>query len=315
MSKLSNKKTFYAKAFEEPIRQFFNCPSKTTSKKPFPYFFILNRDNPTHIYRTKDNGMADIYTKEHIEGDLLEERFLTFFPYQNHATGGFSIGTKQWECFLNAVNKSNETNHWGVFCISATEFILANNANCFISHDTVVTVNSYSFSAVEVYPQNAMYFELSNGQWRMVHNGQIELFEPDYQYRGILPSDSFCPDRPRIGKEHLFCIKTDNTYEIVSRTFAEITNSYHGSLDPKVFNTKLRRNYTSNEKRVSIGLRMSAVDNLIISIPDDFDENYFIEWQKEHPKNKTENKNYRRNKMRELRQSRKSSLSGNTGKL
>ena len=46
-----------------------------------------------------------------------------------------------------------------------------------------------------------------------------------------------------------------------------------------------------------------------------FDENYFIEWQKEHPKNKTENKNYHRNKMRELRQSRKSSLSGNTGKL
>ena len=32
-------------------------------------------------------------------------------------------------------------------------------------------------------------------------------------------------------------------------------------------------------------------------------------------KNKTENKNYCRNKMRELRQSRKSSLSGNTGKL
>ena len=311
MSKLSNKKTFYAKAFEEPIRQFFNCPSKTTSKKPFPYFFMLNRDNPTHIYRTRENGMADVYTKEIIEKTVIEERFLTFFPYQNKATGGFSIGKSQWESFLNATNKSNEINNWGVFCISEREFVLASNKSCFISHNTVITEYSYNFEVVEVYPQNAIYFELSKGKWRVVQNGIIGIYELDYKYSGILDPDSFSPDRPRIGKEHLFCIKKDNTYEIVSKTFAEITNAYHDTLSPKAFEMKLRRNYDSNEKRVSNGLRMTAVNEVIISIPDNFDENYFIEWQKLHPKNKTEDRN---NYMRNYRKNKSSGVSSVTGK-
>ena len=304
MTKLSKQKTFYAKCFEEPIRQFFKCPSKTKSKKPYPYFFIQNKDNATHVFRTKDNGMADIYAKSIVDSSCIEERFLTFFPYKNKKTGGFTIGRHHWENFKKAVNKSNEKNNWGVFCIDKDNFILVDNTSRFISHDITITVEQYDFEAVEIFPQDGIYFQFVHRtkygeEWSIITNGKEVRSVPDNNYKPILPAESYCHPLPKIAKEHLFLIK-DRSF--TQSTIPEVANTYHGTLSVDAFSRKLRRNLERNIQCISSGLRMRSVDDFIIVIPDDFEEEDFIEWQKTHLKNKTDSENYDRDRIRQWRQ-------------
>ena len=311
MTKISKQKTFYAKEFEEVLRQYFHCPSKTLKKKPFPYIFIQNKDNPTHVYRTKENGMADIYMKSLIDSSIIEERYLTFFPYQNKATGGFTIGKNHWDNFIGAENKSGEKNHWGVFCIDKDSFILASNQSKFITHDIDIVIEQYTFKAVEVHIQNGIYFSFNirkefGEEWTVINNGNSITTNPDHNYKPLLKhkEKAFCMPLPRAASKHLFCIKDPAGFKgIITDTIPNIANRYHGTSSVKIFMNKLRRNLESNKKQVEKGLRMKSIDDCIIVIPDDFEKEDFIDWQQSHLKNKTDDKNYHKDKMRQLRQS------------
>lgn len=306
MTKLSKKKTFYAKQFEQVLRNFFNCPSKTASGKPFPYIFMQNKDNTTGVYRTKENGMSDIFCKSILKDtSIIEEKYLTFFPYYN-GYGEFTIGIDHWNNFINGVNKSNEETIWGVFCVDKENFILASNKSTFNYHKSYISKEQLQFEVVNVKVDiNAgIWFSYQHSDkhgevWGISQKDTTQKTIPDHNYTNILPEKSFCLPLPRQGKKHLFLTEKG----IVEKTFTDIANLYHGNENIEVFIRKLRRNMETNQKQYEKNLRFKSLKNTkVLVIPDDFTEDDFIEWQKEHPLvNKTEDKNYYKDKMHENR--------------
>lgn len=316
MTRLSNQKTFYAKTFEPVLRNYFKCPSKTKTGLPVIYTFIQNKDNKTGFYRTEDKGFSDVVLRSfsHVSKEIevmSEVKYLTFFPYINKFNGAFTIGKEHWNNFIKATDFSNEKTIWGVFCKDKDHFILAHNGSDFIRHDVVVetTVHSvhYIFDAYEVCPQDYVSFTRSDenpNDWIVEAKSNIVLMKHDNQYNGILPDNAECFPLPRIGKKYLFCINS----HFIEDTFTNIANKYHGTDTVDNFITKLRRNKNTNKKQVKKDLRMKAVDGTvkITVIPEDFTETDVIDWQKTHPvENKTDCKDYNKNRMKEYRRNKK----------
>lgn len=286
MTTTQKQKTFYVQTFETPLRNFFKCPSKTESGIPYPYFFLQNKDNKTHYYRTKENGMSDVFCK--YCGDTIEEKYLTFFVYQNMYNGHFTVRKEQWHNFIKGSNYSNENTIWGVFCIDEKSFILAHNKMKFYEYNVKITTNQYTFDAVEIQVDNGILFERGDHtkfgyNWLVTENYNSRVMNPDNNYNGLLRGQYtyWCP-LPRQGAEHIFCIKEGNNYQFITTTFREITNAYHGNNTLEAFEKSLRRNIKTNQKQVEKDLRMKAVGNILV-IPDDFDEPSFTEWQHNHP--------------------------------
>lgn len=286
MTTTSEQKTFYAKTFESVLRNYFKCPSKTKTDKPVAYIFLQNKDNKTGYYRTVDRGLSDVMLKSYANDTLAQEKYLTFFPYVNRFNGAFTVGKEHWNNFINAINIPDEKTIWCVFCIDKDHFILAHNTSTFIRHDITVETDYYTFDAYEIHPQDYVLFSRSEEDWIVETKGNAILMKQDNQYNAILPDSAQCYPLPRIGKKHLFCTEVG----IVSATFTDISNKYHGTDTVDNFITKLRRNLKSNENQVSKDLRMKPVKDVkVIAIPDTFDEQSFIDWQEVHKiVNKTE---------------------------
>lgn len=304
MTKLSEQKTFYAKTFEPVLRNYFKCPSKTVVDKPTAYLFLQNKDNKTGYYRTKDKGLSDVMLKSYFNGSIAEEKYLTFFPYQDRFNGSFTVGEDHWNNFINAIDYSDEKTIWGVFCISKDQFILAHNASTFNTNKVTITTDHYIFDAVEVRPQNFVSFTRSDDDWLVETKGNVVLMKHDNQYNGILPENAQCFPLPRIGKEHLI---VDNK-GIYMATFTDIANKYHGSDSVNNFITKLRRNLATNNKQVQKDLRIKPLKNMnIIVVPDDLTQQDFIDWQNNHPNTgKMDADNYEAVRKQKYRMSRKS---------
>lgn len=304
MSRLSEQKTFYARTFEPVLRNYFKCPSKTVVDKPTAYLFLQNKDNKTGYYRTKDKGLSDVMLKSYFNGSIAEEKYLTFFPYQDHFNGSFTVGEDHWNNFINATDYSGEKTIWGVFCISKDQFILAYNASTFNTNKVTITTDHYIFDAVEVRPQDFVSFTRSDDGWLVETKGNVVLMKHDNQYNGILPENAQCFPLPRIGKDHLI---VDNN-GIYMATFTDIANKYHGSDSVDNFITKLRRNLATNNKQVQKDLRMKPLKSMkLIIVPDDFTQQDFIDWQNNHPNTgKMDADNYEAVRKQKYRMSRKS---------
>ena len=285
MTVLSSQKTFYAKTFEPVLRNYFKCPSKTKTGLPVIYAFLQNKDNKTGFYRTVGKGLSDVVLRSFslVSKDkevMSEVKYLTFFPYQDHFNGSFTVGEEHWNNFIKATDFSGEKTIWGVFCISKDQFILAHNASTFNTNKITITTDHYIFDAVEVRPQNFISFTRSGDDWIVESKGNVVLMKHDNQYNGILPENAQCFPLPRIGKDHLFCINGHFT----TATFTDIANQYHGSDSVDNFITKLRRNNNTNKKQVQKDLRMKPVKGTHIAvIPEDFTETDVIDWQNNHP--------------------------------
>lgn len=287
MTVLSSQKTFYAKTFEPVLRNYFKCPSKTKTGLPVIYAFLQNKDNKTGFYRTVDKGLSDVVLRSFslVSKDkevMSEVKYLTFFPYQDHFNGSFTVGEDHWNNFINATDYSGEKTIWGVFCISKDQFILAHNASTIHTNKITITTDHYMFDAVEVRPQDFISFTRSEGgsnDWIVEANNNIILMKHDNQYNGILPENAQCFPLPRIGKDHLFCINGHFT----TATFTDIANQYHGSDSVDNFVTKLRRNNNTNKNQVQKDLRMKPLKNMkLIVVPDDFTQQDVIDWQNNH---------------------------------
>lgn len=281
MTTLSRQKTFYAKSFETALRSYFKCPSKTTTGNSVAYLFLQNKDNKTGFYRTKDKGLSDIVLRSYSNGSMAEEKYLTFFPYQDKISGGFTVGEEHWKNFVNATDYSGEKTIWGVFCVNKDKFMLAHNASCFNTHNITVYTEHYTFNAVEVKPQDFIVFERSDNKkdWIVSYKNSITLMPYDNQYKSILPDNAECYPLPRIGKEHL--IVEDGNISMM--TFTDVANKYHESLSVDAFISKLRRNLETNKKQVDKDLRMKPLKGTkVIVVPDDFTQQDFIEWQNNH---------------------------------
>lgn len=312
MTVLSSQKTFYAKTFEPVLRNYFKCPSKTKTGLPVIYAFLQNKDNKTGFYRTVGKGLSDVVLRSFslVSKDkevMSEVKYLTFFPYQDHFNGSFTVGEDHWNNFIKATDFSNEKTIWGVFCISKDKFILAYNASSFNTNKITITTDHYMFDAVEVRPQDFVSFTRSEedpNDWIVEANNNIILMKHDNQYNGILPENAQCFPLPRIGKEHLFCIDG----HFITATFTDIANQYHGSDSVDNFITKLRRNNNTNRKQVQKDLRMKPVKGTHIAvIPEDFTETDVIDWQNNHPNTgKTDADSYETVRKQKYRMSRKS---------
>ena len=313
MTKIQEQKTFYAKEYEQALRQYFHCYSRTPKGKPMPYLFIPNKDKGLGIFRTKENGFADIFCKTMISDgktNFIEERYLTFFPYYNNSQNGWFIDKNHWNNFINAENKSNEKNIWGVFCIDNTHFILISNKGYFSKHTETITCNSTSFDVYCVNPgNNGVYFTFEKSDkrfletWRMVYKDEITTTVPDNNTRNLLgEKKGYCYPLPRQGNTYKFILPNK---EIEETTFITIANRFHGSLSVDSFKKKLQRNLDKNKKLSEQGFRFEAVKGIfIVVIPDGFDFQSVIDWQSTHPKKtkKTEDMNkYKAEKLRKYR--------------
>jgi hypothetical protein len=306
MTTTSAQKTFYAKTFESVLRNYFKCPSKTKTDKPVAYIFLQNKDNKTGYYRTVDRGLSDVMLKSYANDTLAQEKYLTFFPYVNHFNGAFIVGKEHWNNFINAINIPGENTIWCVFCDNKNHFLLAHNTSLFIRHEVTIQNDYYTFDAYEIHPQDYISFTRSTNDrndWICTEikggtaQDNVVVMKYENQYTSMLSESAQCFPLPRIGKKHLFCTEAG----IVSATFTDISNKYHGTDTVDNFITKLRRNLKSNENQVSKDLRMKPVKDVkVIAIPDAFDEQSFIDWQEVHKiVNKTESmkdymKQYRR---------------------
>ena len=324
MTYTSKQKTFYAKEYEQALRQYFHCYSRTPKGKPMPYLFIPNKDKGLGIFRTKENGFADVFCKTMISDgktNFIEERYLTFFPFYNNGQNGWFIDKKHWDNFINAESKSNEKNIWGVFCIDKDHFILISNKGYFSKHTETITCNDTSFDVYCVNPgNNGLYFtfekrdKILRETWKMVHNNEIIPTVPDTNTIGLLKArkegdkEVYCYPLPRQGNKHKFILPNKETEET---TLITIANRFHGNLSVDSFKKKLQRNLERNEKLSEQGFRLEAIkDIFIVVIPDDFDFQDAIDWQATHPKKakkvkKTEDMNkYKAEKLREYRKNR-----------
>lgn len=305
MTRLSEQKTFYAKTFEPVLRNYFKCPSKTVVGKPTAYLFLQNKDNKTGYYRTKDKGLSDVMLKSYFNDSIAEEKYLTFFPYQDPFNGSFSVGEDHWNNFIKATDFSGEKTIWGVFCINKDQFILAHNASTFNTNKATKTTDHYIFDVVEVRPQDFIYFERigKGGDWLVTGKGNTHIMKYDKQYKAILPNEAHCFPLPRIGKEHLIVDSND----IYMATFTDIANKYHGSDSVDNFITKLRRNLATNNKQVQKDLRMKPLKNMeLMVVPDDFTQQDFIDWQSNHKNvGKMDSDNYETKRKQEYRASKK----------
>ena len=323
MTYTSKQKTFYAKEYEQALRQYFHCYSRTPKGKPMPYLFIPNKDKGLGIFRTKENGFADVFCKTMISDgktNFIEERYLTFFPFYNNGQNGWFIDKKHWDNFINAENKSNEKNIWGVFCIDKDHFILISNKGYFSKHTETITCNDTSFDVYCVNPgNNGLYFtfekrdKILRETWKVVHNNEIMSTVPDTNTIGLLKArkegdkEVYCYPLPRQGNKHKFILPNKETEET---TLITIANRFHGNLSVDSFKKKLQRNLEKNEKLSEQGFRLEAIkDIFIVVIPDDFDFQDVTDWQVTHPKKtktkKTENMNkYKAEKLREYRKNR-----------
>ena len=314
MTKTQEQKTFYAKWYEQALRQYFHCYSRTPKGKPMPYLFIPNKDKGLGIFRTKENGFADVFCKTMISDgktNFIEERYLTFFPFYNNGQNGWFIDKKHWDNFINAENKSNEKNIWGVFCIDNTHFILISNKGYFSKHTETITSNGTSFDVYCVNPgNNGFYFTFEKSDkrfletWKIVHNDEEITTVPDNNTRNILvDKNGYCYPLPRQGNTHKFILPNK---DIEETTLTTIANRFHGSLSVDSFKKKLQRNLEKNEKLSEQGFRLEAVkDIFIVVIPDGFDFQDVIDWQITHPKKskKTEDMNkYKAEKLRKYRE-------------
>ena len=321
MTYTSKQKTFYAKEYEQALRQYFHCYSRTPKGKPMPYLFIPNKDKGLGIFRTKENGFADVFCKTMISDgktNFIEERYLTFFPFYNNGQNGWFIDKKHRDNFINAESKSNEKNIWGVFCIDKDHFILISNKGYFSKHTETITCNDTSFDVYCVNPgNNGLYFtfekrdKILRETWKVVHNNEITPTVPDTNTIGLLKArkegdkEVYCYPLPRQGNKHKFILPNKETEET---TLITIANRFHGNLSVDSFKKKLQRNLEKNEKLSEQGFRLEAVKDIsIIVIPDGFDFQDVIDWQITHPKKtkKTEDMNkYKAEKLREYRKNR-----------
>ena len=324
MTYTSKQKTFYAKEYEQALRQYFHCYSRTPKGKPMPYLFIPNKDKGLGIFRTKENGFADVFCKTMISDgktNFIEERYLTFFPFYNNGQNGWFIDKKHWDNFINAESKSNDKNIWGVFCIDKDHFILISNKGYFSKHTETITCNDTSFDVYCVNPgNNGLYFtfekrdKILRETWKVVHNNEIIPTVPDTNTIGLLKArkegdkEVYCYPLPRQGSKHKFILPNKETEET---TLITIANRFHGNLSVDSFKKKLQRNLEKNEKLSEQGFRLEAIkDIFIVVIPDDFDFQDVIDWQVTHPKKpkkakKTEDMNkYKAEKLREYRKNR-----------
>lgn len=318
MTKIQEQKTFYAKEYEQALRQYFHCYSRTPKGKPMPYLFIPNKDKGLGIFRTKENGFADVFCKAMISDgktNFIEERYLTFFPFYNNGQNGWFIDKKHWDNFINAESKSNEKNIWGVFCIDKDHFILISNKGFFSRHTETIACNDISFEVYCVNPGcNGVYFtfekrdKILRETWKVAHNNEIIATVPDTNTIGLLKArkeeekEVYCYPLPRQGNTYKFILPNG---EIVESTFTNIANRFHGSLSVDSFKKKLQRNLEKNEKLAEQGFRFEAVKGIyIVVIPDDFDSQSVTDWQNTHPKKtkKTEDMNkYKAEKLRKYR--------------
>lgn len=321
MTKIQEQKTFYAKEYEQALRQYFRCYSRTPKGKPMPYLFIPNKDKGLGIFRTKENGFADVFCKAIIpdgETNFIEERYLTFFPFYNNGQNGWFIDKNHWNNFIKAENKSNEKNIWGVFCIDKDHFILISNKGFFSKHTETITCNGTSFDVYCVNPgDNGVYFsflkrdKIFRETWEVVHKNEIITTIPDTNTKGLLKArkegekEVYCYPLPRQGNEHKFILPTGET---VDSTFTNIANRFHGSLSVDSFKKKLQRNLEKNEKLSKQGYKFESLKSIpIVVIPDGFDYQSVIDWQNDdtHKKKtkKTEDMNkYKAEKLREYRE-------------
>lgn len=319
MTRTQQNKTFYAKAFEPILRHYFKCPSKTPVKdKVYPYFFLQNHDNITHKWRSPSNGMSDVYLKG-FNKDFLEEKYLTFFTFMDindFTNNTFTIGIDKWNQFLDATNKSNENNIWGVFCIDSDNFILAPNT-AFDKENIIVKTkqcSDYSLELAYVNVSTGIHFHrhiMGKHGWNWLIEAEVEdqdikktvriEIAHDENYSGILPKESFCMPFPRVGKKHLFCIRNGNNFYFEETTVQDIASRFHDTDTVKNYANKVYRMIKTNENKFVNNLRLKALNTIICAIPDEMEKEDFIEWQQCHKEIKTESmkeymKEYRKTK-------------------
>ena len=310
MTYTSKQKTFYAKQFEEVLRNYFNCPSKTPSGKPFPYIFMHNKDNDTNIFRTKENGMSDVYLKSIQKDGTIEEKFITFFNFYN-GYDEFTVNEYCWHNFIEAVNKSNEKNIYGVFCIDKDNFILIDNTDTTVFYKEYIAMNQTITQGYGIKrPHMGLLFSYVKTTWcgevwNIYKMGElVDTIEPNHNYSAILEKNSFCLPLPRQGEKHLF-ITEDNGF--CECSFREIAEKYHGEESLDSFRKKLSRYMKFNEAQYQKNMRLKPLKGSgIIVIPDNMTEQDFIVWQKDHPKVKVNKTESMKDYMKDYRLSKKS---------